>query len=62
MGNALKFSETNLFLIKVDYFYTLQELLYFANLRLNFLLCLDIVFVFLLRFSHILQSYTHVFA
>ena len=28
----------------MDYFYTVSELLYFSNLKLNFLLCLDIVY------------------
>ena len=35
---TLKFTETNLCSIKMDYFYTVVVLLYFRNLKLNFLL------------------------
>ena len=35
MDITLKFTETNLFLIKMDYLYTVKILLYFFNLKLN---------------------------
>ena len=40
IGITLKFTETNLFLTKMD---CTQFLLYFSYLKLNFLLCLGIV-------------------
>ena len=55
IGITLKFTETNLFLTKMDFLYTV----YFSNLKLNFLLCLHIVKWFFWRSSHILHSYTH---
>ena len=43
MCTTLKFTKTNLFLMKMDCLNTVEALLYFSNLKLNFLLCLDIV-------------------
>ena len=43
MGITLKFTETKLFLVTMDYFYTVQILLYFSNAKLTFLVCLDLV-------------------
>ena len=43
MGTTLKLFETNLFLVKIDSLYRVQKLLCFSNLKLNFLLCLNIV-------------------
>ena len=43
MDNTLKFIETNLFLIEMDYLHTVKVLLYFSNLKLNFLQCLVVV-------------------
>ena len=41
MDATLKFTETSLFLIKIDSFYRIQ--VYFSNLKINILLCLDII-------------------
>ena len=38
MGITLKSTKTNLFLIKLDYLYSVWVLLCFANLKLNILL------------------------
>ena len=38
MGITLKFTETNLFLIKLDYLYSVWLLLWFSYLKLNILL------------------------
>ena len=38
MGITLKFTETNLFLIKLDYLYSIWLLLWFSYLKLNILL------------------------
>ena len=43
MDIALEFTEIDLFLIKMFYLCTVQVLLYFSNLKLNFSLCLDVV-------------------
>ena len=43
MGIILKFTRTNLCLIKMDYLYTIQVLLYLSTLKLNLLLWLEIV-------------------
>ena len=38
MGITLKFTETNLFLIKLDYLYSIWLLLWFSYLKINILL------------------------
>ena len=43
MGVTLNLPGTDLFFTKMDYLHTVQVLLYYPNLKLTFLLCLDIV-------------------
>ena len=43
MDTTLKFTEANLFLMKMDGLCTVQVLLYFFDIKLNFLPCLEIV-------------------
>ena len=43
MDTTLKFTEANLFLMKMDGLCTVQVLLYFFDIKLNFLPCLKIV-------------------
>ena len=42
MDTTLKFTEANLFLMKMDGLCTVQVLLYFSDIKLNFLPCLNI--------------------